>query len=222
SAPTISPAYMGVGYIIGPELAALNFSGGVLAWGLLVPLLVYVLGPHIGDIIPANAGDAAWNGFNIQVWRFIVRPIAVGGMLVGTVYTLYRRRESIFGGLGKAIKEVKGDQKVKDAPRTERYMSSKTVFALIGVMFILMVALYISLTGLAVGGTVAAIVMLIAGFFFATVSGYLVGLIGSSNNPISGLTLSTLITAALLMVALGVGGAGGVAAVLGVAAVVCV
>lgn len=223
SAPTISPAYMGVGYIIGPELAALNFSGGVLAWGVLVPLLIFLLGPHVGDLLPAGGGDAAWNTLNTQVWRFIVRPIAVGGMLVGTVYTLYRRRASIFGGLGRAISEFRGkEETTKDAPRTEQYMSSKTVFALIGVMFVLMIALYISLTHLVVGGTVAAIVMIIAGFFFATVSGYLVGLIGSSNNPISGLTLSTLIVAALLMVALGVGGSSGVAAVLGVAAVVCV
>ncbi len=72
------------------------------------------------------------------------------------------------------------------------------------------------------GGIAAALVMLIVGFFFATVSGYLVGVIGSSNNPISGLTLSTLVIAALLMVALGVSGTSGVVAVLGVAAVVCV
>ena len=73
-----------------------------------------------------------------------------------------------------------------------------------------------------VAGSVAAVVMLIVGFCFATVSGYLVGVIGSSNNPISGLTLSTIILAALLMLALGVSGTGGVLAVLGVAAVVCV
>ena len=223
SAPTVSPAYIGVGYIIGPELAALNFSGGVLAWGLMVPLLIYLLGPELQTLLPQGADAEAWGGLTTQVWRFIVRPIAVGGMLVGTIYTLYRRRQSIFGGLRKAIQElaIKGADQGGVA-RTERYMGSKTVFALIGVMFILMIALYIKMTGLVVGGLVAAIVMMVAGFFFATVSGYLVGLIGSSNNPISGLTLSTLIVAALLMVALGVGGAGGVAAVLGVAAVVCV
>jgi putative OPT family oligopeptide transporter len=93
---------------------------------------------------------------------------------------------------------------------------------MIGVVFVLMITLYVYLTGDTTAGFVAAVVMLIAGFFFATVSGYLVGMIGSSNNPISGLTLSTLIIAALLMVALGVSGAGGVLAVLGVAAVVCV
>jgi len=89
-------------------------------------------------------------------------------------------------------------------------------------MFVLMIALYIYVSGNVVAGITAAIVMLIVGFFFATVSGNLVGMIGSSNNPVSGLTLSTLIIAAILMVALGVSGPGGVAVVLSVAAVVCV
>jgi putative OPT family oligopeptide transporter len=223
AAPSISPAYLGVGYIIGPELAALNFSGGVIAWGLMVPLIIYMLGPQLSTILPPGSGDAGWESMVISVWRFIVRPIAVGGMLVGTVYTLYMRRKSIFGGLAKAFSEFRGKHPAPETvARTERYMSSKTVFAFIGIVFILMAALYVYMSDLIVGGIVAAVVMLIAGFFFATVSGYLVGLIGSSNNPISGLTLSTLIVAALLMVALGVSGASGVIAVLGVASVVCV
>ena len=101
-------------------------------------------------------------------------------------------------------------------------MSSKTVFGLIALMFVLMCFLYIRISGLVWPAVLAAVVMLIVGFFFATVSGSLVGMIGSSNNPVSGLTLSTLIIAALLMVSLGVSGISGVAAVLGVAAVVCV
>ena len=105
--------------------------------------------------------------------------------------------------------------------RTERYMASKSVFMLIGITFIAMAALYVSFAGVKAGLT-AAVVMLIAGFFFCVVSGYLVGMIGSTNNPISGITLSTLIVAALLMVALGVSGQSGVIAVLGVASVVCV
>jgi putative OPT family oligopeptide transporter len=90
------------------------------------------------------------------------------------------------------------------------------------IVFALMIVLYRYLSGGIVPALVAAVVMLVVGFCFATVSGYLVGVIGSSNNPISGLTLSTLIIAAILMVALGVSGASGVVAVLGVAAVVCV
>jgi putative OPT family oligopeptide transporter len=106
--------------------------------------------------------------------------------------------------------------------RTEQYMSFKTVFLLIGVMFVLMCALYVHISGLLWPALFAAVVMLLVGFFFATVSGSLCGVIGSSNNPVSGITISTLLIAGLLMVALGVSGKSGVATVLGVAAVVCV
>jgi putative OPT family oligopeptide transporter len=223
AAPTVSPAYIGVGYIIGPELAALNFSGSVLAWGLLIPLLIFFLGPQLRNFLPADAHDESWLGLGYAVWRFIVRPIAVGGMLVGTCYTLFRMRKNLLAGLVKAFAEIRsGAPDLEKLGRTERYMSSKTVFALIGVTFLLMCVLYVYLSGLVTGGVAAALVMLIVGFFFATVSGYLVGVIGSSNNPISGLTLSTLVIAALLMVSLGVKGMSGVVAVLGVAAVVCV
>jgi putative OPT family oligopeptide transporter len=101
-------------------------------------------------------------------------------------------------------------------------MSSKVVFGLIALMFVLMCFLYIRISGLVWPAVLAAVVMLVVGFFMATVSGSLVGFIGSSNNPVSGLTLSTLLIAALLMVSLGASGIKGVAVVLGVAAVVCV
>ncbi len=221
--PEISPAYLGVGYVIGPKLAALQFSGGILAWGLMVPLLIFFMGPNLKSMFPADTPADTWSAMSAAVWRFIVRPIAVGGMLVGACYTLFRMRKSLGAGLGRALSELRGGgPSLESLSRTERYMTSKTVFSLIGVMFLLMIGLYVYLSGNVVAGVVAAAVMLIVGFFFATVSGNLVGMIGSSNNPISGLTLSTLIIAALLMVALGARGPGGVAVVLGVAAVVCV
>lgn len=223
AAPTVSPAYVGVGYIIGPELAALNFSGSLIAWGLLIPTLIYFLGPQLQSYLPANATDDNWLSLANAVWRYIVRPIAVGGMMVGTCATLWRMRKNLIKGLGKAVTELRvGAPPLESLARTERYMSSKTVFLLIGLTFLAMCVLYVYMSGLITGGIAAALVMLIVGFFFATVSGYLVGVIGSSNNPISGLTLSTLVIAALLMVSLGVSGMGGVVAVLGVAAVVCV
>jgi len=223
SAPTVSPAYLGVGYVIGPELASLQFSGGVIAWGVLVPLLMYFMGPNLRQYIPGVVTDDGWAAQAAAVWRYIVRPIAVGGMMVGAAYTLFRMRKNLTSSLGRAFAELRhGTPPMEKLARTERYMSSKTVFELIGVTFALMIALYIYFSGNVMAGVVAAVVMLIVGFIFATVSGNLVGMIGSSNNPISGLTLSTLIIAALLMVALGVSGAKGVAVVLGVAAVVCV
>ena len=223
SAPTVSPAYIGVGYIIGPRLASLNFAGGVFAWGMLVPLFIYFLGPQLERFIPAGAaGEGGWEAQANAVWRFIVRPIAVGGMLVGAAYTLFRMRKSLSAGLGRAFAELGQSEPPTEVGRTERYMSSKTVFGCIAVTTVLMGILYVYFSGQVIGGIVATLVMVIAGFFFATVSGSLVGFIGSSNNPISGLTLSTVIIAALLMVALGVGGPSGVVAILGVAAVVCV
>ena len=222
AAASVSPAYLGVGYIIGVRLASIQFAGSVLAWGLLVPMMIYFLGPQLRQYLPADTPND-WAGMADSVWRYIVRPIAVGGMLVGAAYTLFKMRKSLTSGFGKALADLRqtADQRAK-LTRTERYMSFKTVFGLIALVFVFMCFLYIHISGLIWPAVLAAVVMLIVGFFFATVSGNLVGFIGSSNNPVSGLTLSTLLIAALLMVALGVSGNSGVAAVLGVAAVVCV
>ena len=231
TAPDVSPAYLGVGYIIGPRLAALNFAGGVLAWGLLVPLLTFTIGPYIQAGMPAGQ-SIAWPLLAQSIYFSIVRPIAVGGMLVGASYTLFKMRKQLALGMGRAVSDLKKSATAHAATnRTERDLPAKAVFAGIAVVFVAMILLYhyfiagaggLSSSRVLAGSLVAAGVMIIVGFFFAAVSGNLVGMIGSSNNPVSGLTLCTLVIAALLMVALGVSGTGGVAAVLGVAAVVCV
>jgi putative OPT family oligopeptide transporter len=231
TAPDVSPAYLGVGFIIGPRLAALNFAGGVLAWGLLVPLLTYTIGPYLQAQQPAGT-TLSWALLANSIYYSIVRPIAVGGMLVGATYTLFKMRKQLMVGMGRAVSDLKKSTEAHaSTSRTERDLPAKIVFAGVGVVFLAMIALYywfISSAGnlttskVVAGALVAAVVMIVLGFFFAAVSGNLVGMIGSSNNPVSGLTLCTLVVAALLMVALGVAGTGGVAAVLGVAAVVCV
>jgi len=231
TAPDISPAYLGVGYIIGPRLAALNFAGGVLAWGLLVPLLTFTLGPYIQAAQPAGQ-TLAWPLLAGAIYYSIVRPIAVGGMLVGASYTLFKMRKQLGAGMARAVSDLKKSAAAHEATnRTDRDLPSKAIFAGVGGVFLAMIALYyyfiggagnLSTSQVITASVVAALVMIVLGFFFAAVSGNLVGLIGSSNNPVSGLTLCTLVIAALLMVALGVSGTGGVAAVLGVAAVVCV
>jgi putative OPT family oligopeptide transporter len=227
SAPAISPAYLGVGYIIGPRLASLNFAGGVIAWGLLVPLILFLGGPTlVAQFAPAGTtlpDNAFWAGQAGAVWSFIVRPIAVGGMLVGACYTLFRMRKSLGSGMARAVSDLKKSAAAHaGSARTERDLNAKFVFSGLLVVLISMVFLYKSYAASWGPGIVAAIVMIIVGFFFAAVSGNLVGLIGSSNNPISGLTLAALVIAALLMVLMGVSGIHGVAAVLGVAAVVCI
>ncbi len=226
STPGVSPAYMGVGYIIGPNLAALNFTGGLLAWGLFVPLLLYFLGPQILSQLSANGAnvsDQTWAGAATDVWKTIVRPIAIGGMLMSAAYTLWKMRKSLITGLKRAIGDISKAASggiVED--RTQKDMNFKWVFIGILLAGVATFFIYNYYAQNVAAALVATLVMIIAGFFFSAVSGYLVGLIGSSNNPISGLTISTLIVAALLMVALGMHGQQGIAAVLGVAAVVCV
>jgi len=226
AAPAVTPAYMGVGYIIGPELGALNFAGGLLAWGLFVPLLVFFLGPQMIDAYTQTAGGdqtAAWAAIVGHLYKFIVRPIAVGGMLVGAVFTLYRMRKNLWLGLKRGVADVRKSAAAGEATmRTQKDMSFKIVLLGLVAVFVLMCGLYFYFTQMISGAILAAVVMLVTGFFFAAVSGNLVGMIGSSNNPISGLTLATTIIAALTMVLIGVSGQEGVAAVLGVAAVVCV
>ncbi len=224
SSPSISPAFIGVGYIIGPKLASLNFAGGVVAWGLLVPILCYFIAPTVFTAGGPAPTTETWIALANNVWFTIVRTIAIGGMLMSAAYTLFRMRKNLIAGIQRSVGDVKkaaGGTPVGD--RTERDLPFNWI--MIGVLATGVVTFFIYnfFTGNAVGAAlVATVVMIIAGFFFAAVSGYLVGIIGSSNNPISGLTLSTLVVAALLMVALGMTGTRGVAAVLGVAGVVCV
>lgn len=222
--PSVSPAYLGVGYVIGPELAALNFSGGVFAWGVLVPLLTYVMGPSLRQYVPEAAGAEGWGTITVAIWLNIVRPIAIGGMLVGAAYTLFRMRESLGSGIARALGDLKAGSAQRSAKHTrlDHDLDPRLIFGGLAVGLLCMIGLYIFLSESVLGGTMAAIIMLILGFFFAAVSGNLVGLIGSSNNPVSGLTLSTLLIAALMMVTIGITGTDGVAATLGVAAVICV
>jgi putative OPT family oligopeptide transporter len=221
SAPAISPAYIGVGYIIGRRLGALNFVGGVFAWGLLVPLLAFFLGPQLAPGV--TGGEEGWAAVAGAIWYHIVRPIAVGGMLVGASYTLFKMRKNLGIGIKRAVADLKKSATAHESTtRTQRDLNSKVVFGGLAAVFACMVALYFFFAGVIGAAFVAAIVMIILGFFFAAVSGNLVGMIGSSNNPISGLTLCTLVISALLMIAMGLRGNAGIAAVLGVAAVVCV
>ena len=230
--PTISPAYLGVGYIIGPRLSALNFSGLVIAWGLLVPVLLALLGDSFVNELQVNIKSGidatslvAWENAAGVVWREIVRIIAIGGMLVAACFTLYRMRNSLGAGLKRSMKDLKrATQSSGDnVERTEKDLKSAVILIGICVSAVLtfVITYFIFKTSILVA-IVASTVMIILAFFFAAVSGYLVGIIGSSNNPISGLTITALVVTALILVACGVSGNEGVAAVLGIAAIVCV
>ncbi|MFH1435042.1 MAG: oligopeptide transporter, OPT family [Pseudomonadota bacterium] len=227
--PLASPAILGVGYIIGPRLAAIAFSGGCFGWILLMPLMLFLYGHDLGDIIAqwnsVHPGEDAinWTFMAKSAYNATIKPIAVGAMLVGAFYTLYNMRKNLIGGISRSFKDVKA-AKEGDAgqSRTEKDLSFGGVLLAIAGIVIPMIFLYNFFCKSLGHAVIAAIVMAVAGFLFAAVAGYLVGLIGSSSNPISGLTLSTLLIAALLIgPIMGLTGNAGVAAVLGVAAVVC-
>jgi putative OPT family oligopeptide transporter len=144
-------------------------------------------------------------------------------MLVGAGYTLFKMRKNLSAGIKRSISDVKkaaGQTEVTS--RIEKDLNTRLVLILMVITVVLMVFVYRIFAGSYPPAIMAAVVMALAGFFFAAVSGNLVGTIGSSNNPISGLTLSTLIIAGLLMVLIGARGTSGIVAVLGVASVVCV
>jgi len=222
SSPVASPALMGVGYIIGPKWAAVNFSGGVMAWLVMIPFVLFV-DPDLGRRLSLNGQAVSLADQANSVWYNIVRPIAVGAMLVGSVNTLWGMRDSLVKGLSHSFRKQRDASNGQGTAtsRLERDLNFRWV--VLGILFLLipMVAIYYSYMHTLSGAVLSALVLVVTGFIFTAVGGYLVGIIGGSNQPVSGLTLSALIVAALLMLAIGQRGPAGVAAVLAVAAVVC-
>lgn len=218
STPVASPALMGVGFIIGPRLASIAFSGGVFGWLVLIPIALF----FNGGLESFVAGGSAWEDLVFEVWKRQVRPIAVGAMLVGAAYTLWNLRKDLGTGLSKAFRDIKlsRDERSKIS-RTQLDLPMKFIVPAILLMIVPITALYSYFTGDVSKAVIAGLVMLVSGFLLTAIAGWLVGIMGGSNNPISGLTLSALVISAVLMVFLGVSGTSGIAAVLGVASVVC-
>ena len=216
--PETSPAFLGVGYIIGPKLAAINFSGGVLAWGLLAPALAFFLNYH--DL--AAVGD--WAAEITRVWRDYVRYIAIGGMLVGAFYTLLKMRSNLARGLARSLSTLsRGRAGLSEAlPRTDRDIDLRWAAATALGVAVTVFLIFNRYSRDLPSSFVAVLLMMTLGFVFAAVSGYLVGVIGVSSNPTSGLTVSVLIIVAFIMVLMGLRGTSGVSAVLLVAAFTCV
>ncbi len=218
--PALSPALMGIGYIIGPRYASINVSGGVLAWWVMIPLLLFFdpdLARRLGGEPSATPDVLAYS-----VWFNIVRPVAVGAMLVAAGHTLLSMRSSIVRSLRAAWAASAGTtHERRRVQRTERDIPMKWILLSIAGLLAPITIVYYHFTGGWKAAAVAAAVMMLTGFLLSAVGAYLVGLVGSSNQPVSGLTLAALVLSALVLLAFEVTGAAGVAAVLGVAAVVC-
>ncbi len=217
--PALSPALIGIGYIIGPRYASISVSGGVLSWWVFIPLLLFFdpdLPRRLGSAAPASPDVLAYT-----VWYNIVRPVAVGAMLVAAADTLVSLRHSIGESIRKAglfTKAAAPAEQKKE--RTERDIPLRWVVLGIAGLLIPITVIYYHFTGWWKAAVLSALVMTVAGFLLSAVGAYLVGLVGSSNQPVSGLTLAALVIAALVLLTFGVSGPAGVAAVLGVAAVV--
>ncbi len=216
--PAASPALVGVGFIVGPAISSTLFAGAVMGWLLLVPL-----GLFLNPSLAAEATDTpALINLSTEVWLKQVRPLAVGTMIVAAFYTLFKLRTALIEGIGRAFTDIKSARSGSGAvTRHNLDLDFTKVGFGIMAMSVPVAGLYWFFSQSLPGALVLTVVMMVLGFLFSAVAGYLVGLLGSSNNPISGLTLSTLLIAALLMVGMGITGPGGILGVLGVAGIVC-
>lgn len=207
----LSPALLGVGFIVGPNIAALVCMGGLIGWVIAIPIYVNATGLEGVTDYVAHAGS---------VWNSQIRYLGVGAMVIGGLWSIWSVRngirKGIAGGLGGYQSSHEGGVK-----RTDKDMPMRTLGIILVLLLPFIFGLYIHLAGGALVGISAGLIMTVAGFFFVAVSSYIVGLVGSSNNPVSGMTICTVLFASGLLLLLGLSGMTGIIAVLGIAGVVC-
>jgi putative OPT family oligopeptide transporter len=197
----ISPEYMGVGYVIGPRIAGVMFAGGVLSWLVLLPLLSIM-----GNYMTVPFPPVPASGLRIdqmspnQLWSAYIRYTGAGAVLAAGLITLARTIPTIISSFRESVKDFRGGAGAGGRSRTERDMPMTVV---LGGTVLLAIFLAVG-PGLPTQGNVlAAVLTIVFGFFFVTVSSRIVGLIGSSSNPVSGMTIATLILTCTIFVALG-------------------
>ena len=213
----LSPALLAVGYIIGFNTAAVVFLGGVIGWLVLLPLY-QLLVDHPGALIGMDAART--------IWSSQIRYIGIGAMLVGGIWTLFQIRGPILQSVGQLTTLYSSSQKGRARsvlPRTERDAGVVWLIALSVVSVVPMLWLYQGLLGDHLWGSAGlTLLMVITAFLFSSVAGYMAGLVGSSSNPVSGVTIATIMLASLLLLGLlGRHHPAGPAAALLVGAVVC-
>jgi putative OPT family oligopeptide transporter len=215
----LSPALVGVGYIVGANVGAVMLGGGIIAWNIAIPIYaVYFLDGNpelakaVAGLSPADAAGA--------IRGAQIRYLGVGAMLIGGVWTLWTIRGSILSGVlsGLAATRSAADTLLP----TERDLPMKYVLGGIVIFTLPLAALYYAIVGNLGVATAMTVIMILAGFVFCSVGGYLAGLVGSSNSPISGITICTIMFAALVLtLLLGRDSASGPVATIMIGAVVC-
>jgi putative OPT family oligopeptide transporter len=211
----ISPELLGVGYIIGPRIAAIMCAGGVLAYLLLIPMIKFFGERIVGPLLPGTI-PISQMGPN-QIRGAYVLYIGAGAVAAGGIISLGRSLPTIWHGLREGLRDVAGPRAAAGTKRTDDDIPMRWVFGGIGLLvFAILVArpLHMNLLG--------AILIVVTGFLFVTVSSRLVGEIGSSSNPISGMTVATLLLTCLVFLVVGWTGGTYYVTALSVGAIVCV
>ncbi len=212
----IYPAVMSVGYICGPRISSYMFAGGVLSWMVLIPIIMLfgeqlVLYPGEVSIGAIFAKDGASG-----IWGTYIRYIGAGALAAGGIISLVKSLPLIVRTFRDAIKGMKGS-KVGEVTRTSKDIPMGIVLvciAVITVLIWLVPAIPVSLLG--------AVIVVIFGFFFATVSSRMVGLVGSSNNPVSGMAIATLLIATVILKMTGDGGVHGMQGAIAIGSIICI
>ena len=202
----VSPALLGVGYIVGPKVSALLFCGAMLGWMVLMPIVVATV----------PEASALWNAGNVKgVWSGYVRYIGAGAIAVGGFISLVRSLPMFFRTF-KSAKGASGEEGGAEGDE-KRDLPMKTVIGCL-----LCIVTFIWLVPAVPVSFVGALMIALFGFFFAAVSARMVGLVGSSNNPVSGMTIATLVVATLVLKETGSVGAAGMVAAIAIGSVVCI
>ena len=216
----LSPALLGVGYIVGLNIGIVVLSGSILSWHIAIPIYhAFFLGadPALAtSIVGASAEDAAF-----AIWSTKIRYLGVGAMLIGGVWTLFSLRNSLLSGIRSGIAAArKGSGAI--VAETERDLPMKWMLVALVLFVLPLLGLYQAIVGQWFVSIPMTVIMIVAGFLFVSVSAYLAGLVGSSNNPVSGITIATILFASVvLMLLLGRDSPIGAVAAIMIGAVVC-
>lgn len=211
----VLPALLGVGYICGPKISSYLFAGGVLGWFVLMPLIV-LFGANI-TLFPADVSIAELyaSGGSFAIWSNYIKYIGAGAVACGGVISLIKSLPLIITTFKDALKGFGKGENTDE--RTNQDLSIKVI--IIGVVLL---ALAIWLVPVIPINLFGAFLVVVFGFFFATVSSRMVGLVGSSNNPVSGMTIATLLVASVALKATGMVGQEGMTAAIAIGGVICI
>jgi len=207
----ISPMLMAVGFIVGWEISALVFLGGAISFVGAIPLMAW----------GADFGDVALTDGLMGIWDNKIRFFGIGAMVVAGLFSIFKVAGSIGAGIRTAVAGVLGTEDTSNLPRTEQGITGKALFALLAMSVVLSGIVYWMMTHRADYTIGITVLMFVLAFFFVAVASYIVGLVGSSNSPVSGMTICAVLITAGLLLALGYTGTAGIIATLGVAGVVC-